>query len=164
MKQHARYTPLEVLIVLVAAGLVALATVSCTPSNKALRYHSLAAQTLEDAATQGRIAVKERREAHLRAAGEIARDAGGDIAVAVRAAAAEFDEGPLVPAVNAFSAAKTTYVRAVLLAAQKEDPDFGDLKPVLRSAIEAYGHLRDALGDDGERLPGIPPVVLELLR
>jgi len=142
------------------AGL--LAALPACGSNEALKRHSLAAETLEDLAVQSREAVTEVRETRLRAAGVAARDAGGDIETAVRGAAAEFDSGPLIPAVNTFILAKSAYVRAVLIAAQDDAPSFAELRPVLRAALDAYGELRRAVGD-AAALPEVPDVVLALL-
>lgn len=141
---------------------LALAVVAgCAQSNTALRRHSIAAETLEDMAVQSREAVRKFREAELRRVGAAAQEAGADFDSAVREASKEFDR-TVVSAVNTFINAKRLYVRAVLQAARKDSPTFGDLRDILRPAVAAYESLRKAVGDRIS-LPAIPDIIKELI-
>ena len=139
---------------------LALSVAACAGSSSAIRNHSHAAETLDELAGDGKALVLELRQAELDKALAAAQQSGSDPRAAVTAAAAAFDARPLVPALNAFIEAKEAYVRAVLLALQKEPPDWTTVKPLLKDAAAAYTALRTATGD---KLPAIPKVVIDLL-
>lgn len=137
----------------------------CAPSNAALKNHSIAAQTVDDVATEAREMVLELRETELTEAAAQAKADGGDpvdIKLAVERAAATFDAGPAIPAVNAFIAAKDLYVRTVLATASKDKPTWSEAKAMLKDVVDAYANLRHALGDP-EKMPPLPDVIAKLL-
>lgn len=152
-----------------AAGYTVIVAVLVTACNacggpgNSLKAHSYAAQTFENVAVEGREAALEMRAHELREAGEIAQAAGADVEAAVRSAAADFDEGPVINAVNAFIAAKQVYVQGVLVAVGDEQPSFTHLRALLNDAALAYQSLRLALGEAGKRLPDLPASLIDLL-
>jgi len=156
-------TPIRTLALAALIALVGCA--SCAPSNAALRGHSHAAQTLDDLAAGAKATVLDLRQAELDKAAVKAHEAGKmgpELEAAVKEAAAGFDKGPAIGAVNAFVAAKDLYVRAVLVAASKDPPTWSDVKPMLRGVIDAYTAMRDALGKP-DKMPPIPSAIAELL-
>lgn len=148
---------------LTAAMLVAAlaACSSCATSSTALRAHSHVAQTLDDVGVQARTVVLELRQGKIDDAIASAQQSNADPVLAAHRAGADFDAGPWLPAFNGYVAAKDAYVRAVLLAAQVDKPDWDTARPALNDVVLAYGNLRTATGD---KLPPIPEVVLKLLR
>jgi hypothetical protein len=151
---------------LIVLGLIlGVACSSCAPSNSALKKHSHAAELLDDVAGEAREAVLELRKEKLDGAVAAARAEGrapDEVRARAVAAAAEFDDGPAVAAVNTFVEAKQAYVRAVLAAARDDDPSWSEVKVILGHVVNAYSALRLALGSP-ERLPPIPDVVALLL-
>lgn len=124
-----------------------------------LRAHTKAAEAMEAVASEAREAVLAWRKAELERARDTAKARGEDPVSAVDTAAANFQ--PKVDALNVFIAAKQAYVMAVLAAAR--DEGWSGVMPVLAKALEAYRHLRVAMGDGARLLPAVPPVVERLL-
>lgn len=148
-------------------GLVLAATLAfgCTSSNAALKAHTTAAQTLDDLASDAKELVLEQREAQLDAVAQQAVTDGLDPAAlkaSVERAAAKYDAGPAIPAVNAFIAAKDAYVRAVLVDAGKDEPSWYNAKHLLKDVIDTYTNLRAALGNP-DKMPAMPDVIAKLL-
>jgi hypothetical protein len=155
--------PLRLLVPL--SLVVVAACASCAPSNTALKRHSHAAELLDDLATDARELVLEQRQAELDQAAAAARArglAGDELRAAVERAAADFDDGPAIGAVNTLVAAKDVYVRAVLAAAADDAPSWAELRPILRDVVDAYHALRLALGSP-DAMPPVPDVVANLL-
>lgn len=137
---------------------------SCGASSaNAIKGHSYAAETLDEFAQEARDTVMEMRKVDIVQAVTKAEAAGQDPRPAAELAAAQFDARPLIPAVNSFISAKEVYVRSVLLAAQADKPDFAAARLILRDALNSYRSLKEALGDRGDRLPDIPPIVFDLV-
>jgi hypothetical protein len=133
---------------------------SCAGSNAQLKRHSVAAETLDDLAAKGRTVVLEMRQVELDKALASAQEAGKPYEPAVKAAAADFDAKPFIPALNAFVEAKDVYVRVVLIAARKDDFDWDSVRPALKNVADAYAALRTATGD---KMPPIPKAVVDIL-
>jgi hypothetical protein len=144
---------------------LSIALVACGPSSSALRGHSHAAQTLDSIAADAKATVLELRQAELDEAARDGKSAGladADLRQFVVLAAAQFDQGPKIHAVNAFVAAKDLYVRAVLIAVSQDPPSWAEAKAVLKDVIASYSELRAALGNPS-RLPPIPQAIVDLL-
>jgi len=148
-----------------ALSLVLVGCAGTATERRALAlYHT--AVTLEDATREGREMVLERREEVMRSAGRAARDRGApdeEVREVILTAAATFDEGPLVDAMNAAIAAKSTFTHAVRESLNTEGVDLATLLPIAIQAVSAYESLRAALGERGQRLPSGPQVLGDLL-
>jgi hypothetical protein len=158
------FRPLVLALVL-CLMLFAIACSSCAPSNASLKGHSHAAEVLDDLALEARDTVLELRQAKLDRVAAAARADGladAELRAAVTQAAADFDAGPAVPAVNAFVHAKDAYVRAVLAAAAQDTPRWADVRPFLADVVNAYNALRLAVGSP-DKMPPIPDVIAKLL-
>lgn len=152
---------------LIAIGLVLGLTAcsACAPSNASLKGHSYAAETLDTLAADAKETVLEMRQVELDRAAADARTiglTGDELRAAVERAAAKYDAGPALPAVNAFIAAKDAYVRTVLAAASKDKPSWVEAKRVLKDVVDAYANMRKALGEPA-KLPPVPDAIAKLL-
>lgn len=151
---------------LVLATMLAVVGCSaCASSNTALKAHTTAAQTLDDVAQEATGLVMADRQHALDVAVEQAKADGLDpiaLRAAVERAAAAYDAGPTIPAVNALVAAKDAYVRAVLIDAGKDEPTWQNAKRLLRDFVDAYTNLRKALGEP-KSWPALPPAIAALL-
>lgn len=155
MPNFLRLTGLALIIALAACG-------GCASSNTALKAHTTAAQTLDDVADQAKeLALADREQALTQAATQ-AKVNGADVTKAVTDAAAAYDAGPTIPAVNAFVAAKDAYVRAVLMDAGKDEPTWTNARRLLKDVVDAYTNLRAALGNP-EKMPKLPVAIASLL-
>lgn len=153
--------PARVAALIAAIAIAALSACSgCAASNKQLKTHSVAAETLDDLAARGRVVVLEMRQKALDEALAKAQEANQPYEPAVRAAAEAFDAKPFIPALNTFVEAKNTYIRVVLIAARADDFDWKSVKPALKDVADAYAALRTATGD---KMPPIPKVVVDIL-
>lgn len=153
------------LVLCIALLTILAACNSCVSSNNALKNHSLAAQSLDDIAAGAKETVLELRAVALgdAVAGAKASNLNDtETEQRVIAAAAAFDAGPAIPAVNAFVAAKDVYVRTVLAVAAKDKPTWDELKPILQDVITAYEAMRAALGNPS-KLPALPEAISKLL-
>jgi hypothetical protein len=139
----------------IASALVACS--SCAHDSTAVKTHSHVAQTLDDLAVQGRAVVIGMRQDAIDKAIAAAQEGSADPVLAAHRAAADFDSGPFLHALNAFVASKDAYVRTVLIAAQLDPPDWEHVRPALKDALAAYTELRTATGD---RLPALPTDLL----
>lgn len=150
--------PLFLILTLTACG-------SCASSNTALKAHSHAAETLDDLANDAREIVLDLRQHALDDAVTRATSGGlrgPELDAVVIQAAATFDKGPAVGAVNAFIHAKDLYVRAVLAGASKDSPSWETVKPMLADVVSAYNAMRDALGKP-DNMPVLPDAINQLL-
>lgn len=138
---------------------------ACTSSNTALRAHTTAATTLDDVVQEASELVLADRQHALDVAVTQAKADGLDpiaLKAAVERAAATYDAGPAIPAVNALAAAKDAYVRAVLMDAGQDKPTWSNAKRLLKDVVDAYANLRKALGDP-KKMPELPSAIAALL-
>lgn len=152
-------------ILALGLALAAVGCSACTSSNTALKAHTTAASTLDDVAQEATELVLADRQHALDVAVTQAKADGLDpiaLKASVERAAATYDAGPAIPAVNAFVAAKDAYVRAVLMDAGKDEPTWSNAKRLLKDVVDAYTNLRKALGDP-KKMPELPSAIAALL-
>lgn len=122
----------------------------------AIRHQSYVAEGMDDAAELAREVVLELRADELRDVGRRAIAEGRDVRAEVADAAEQFDTGPVMTAFNVFVNLKIAYTRGLLLALQERRPSFAGLIPIAADMARAWGNLRVALGQRGDRLPTTP--------
>lgn len=141
-----------------ALALAFLVLLAACGSTATLQKHAYAAQVLEDVSVTAKALVLDLDKSTLQKAAIGVSDPDERTRL-VKEAQVAFEARGLIASVNLLIDAKDAYVRAVLLAAQNDSPSWAELKPAIKSALDAYSALRLALGVDGSRLPSVPSVV-----
>lgn len=147
-----------------AIALTIVGCYSCSGNTSSLRGHSSTAQILDNVASTAKELLFDQRASALRLAKDRATAEGQSeeqIRESVRKAAVEYDSGPQISSVNAFIAAKETYVQTVLASASSKAPSWKEARAILRNVVKAYTNLRAALGSS--KIPMLPSSVSTLL-